>query len=194
MPDFLGSDHVNGLKTQYAGLQKGLVTTRKEGEGTPQLAELEVILESCGNMQEKIDELVPLAGHIELTDKRVVNLKANLTKATDAARKAYTAIMAIKTKKWTVETNSKVASWVSTHSEPSLARVTGEIKNIGTAASGLRKILGNCYDLHCTKASDYRLVGTADEENKKFKFEAVYRHPKSGGKEFVDGTRVSAYG
>jgi hypothetical protein len=194
MPDFLGSDHINGLKTQYTALQKGLETTRKEGEGTPQLAALEESLKTYGDMDAKLKELAPLAGKIELTDKRVVNLRANLAKATDDSRKAYTAIMAIKTKKWTVETNSKVASWVSTHSEPSLARVTGEIKTLGVEAGGLRKIVGNCYDVHCTKASDYRLVGTADEANKKFKFEAVYRHPKSGGKEFVDGTRVSAYG
>jgi hypothetical protein len=194
MPDLLGSDHINGLNTQYAALKKGLEITRKEGAGTPQLAELEVTLKTFGDLDAKLKELVPLAGHIELTDKRVVNLKANLAAATDASRKAYTAIQAVKTKKWTVETNSKVASWVSSHSEPSLARVIGEIREHGMDAGGLRNIKGTCYDVHCTKASDYRLVGTADEANKKFKFEAVYRHPKSGGKEFVDGTKVSAYG
>jgi len=192
--DTLTTDHVNGLKQLYAALEKGLVVTRKEGAGTEALKTLEAALKQFGDIPAQIKNLEAQVATLPLADNQYQNLKANLPKAVDIAKKAYNAIKAEKAKPWTVEVNSKVQSWCSSHSEPSLARTVAEIKKTGVEAGGLRHISGKCYDVHCAKASDYRLVGLADPDNKKFKFEAVYRHAKSGGKEFVDGTKVSAYG
>ena len=192
--DTLTSDHVNALKQLHASLEKGLETTRKEGAGSDTLKTLEATLKNYGNIEQQIAYLQAQIGKLPLADSKYTNLKANLPKAIDAAKKAYNEIKAEKTKPWTVEVNSKVTSWCSSHSEPSLARTIAEIKKTGVGAGGLRHISGKCYDVHCAKASDYRLVGLADPDNKKFKFEAVYRHAKSGGKEFVDGAKVSAYG
>lgn len=192
--DTLTSDHVAALKQQNAALQKGMDAVRKDGADTDILKKCEEQLKAFGNFDAQIKVLEAQVGKIPLTNKDYLNVKANLTKAVDLAKKAYNAIKAEKTKPWTVEVNSKVSSWCSKHSETALARTVAEIKKVGLAAGGLRHIAGKCYDVHCAKASDYRLVGLADEDNKKFKFDAVYRHAKGGGKEFVDGARVSAYG
>lgn len=93
----------------------------------------------------------------------------------------------------TCTVDAAVAGWAEQRGDDRLDLAVDEIKKVGLAAGGLRgPIGGSAYDIHCGKASDYRYVGVAGETT--FHFHAVYRHPKKGGKEFVAGQRVPAYG
>lgn len=93
-----------------------------------------------------------------------------------------------------VDVSSDVKKWCNTSSEtPSLNKVTAEIRKYGIdSAGGVRHIKGKVYDVKCKKATDYRLVGEVRDGT--FYLTAVYRHAKGGGKEFIDGDRISAYG
>jgi hypothetical protein len=191
MPEELvivGSDHVSSL----TGLVKHMKKKVEElDQSNPAVIKVSEELEA---VEKELDPKVLIPGKTLLTDKAWLKPKNRITLLLKLVDKL------IKTSKkgsqpvgWEASISNDVKKWCQSTGELAIiTKVLAEIRAYGEAAGGLRKIKGSLFDIKCKKATDYRVVG--ELVGTSIEFTAVYRHAKGGGKEFVDGKRISAYG
>lgn len=189
----LTTDHVKNLILSLAELNKLEAECKKEGESSDEYKTLLQQIKACGDLKAKIEICKAGIANMLLTDPAYGNIRKNLTDLVNAAKKALNAIKAFQKKPWVVTCNADVMKMAKSKSCAALPRVMSDIKTHGVDAGGLRPIKGNVYDVHCSTAGNFRWVGVADPDKKKFEFKGAYDHPKSGGKKLVGGAAVNGY-